>query len=160
MLGHDFQDMPGRSMEIGDNPHETTMLLRCVWCMKTPAKARKDGCAVHELQEAGAVRLSAWNPEGVERFEGRCCMTCERPIMEHWLRNGSTLYWCYENQNKFSDGMTETYWDVPTGFGIQEPSAVSEHTKVLLVCQHTRKSDTSMRCADCGKSYQAIAEGL
>jgi hypothetical protein len=117
MLAHDFVDMPGRSTEIGDNPHETVMLLRCRWCLKTPMKARADGCPMHELQENGSIVLSEYNPEGVERFGNRLCVTCERPIMSHSLRKGSDYYWCHANQNQWSDGMSETIWDVPANFG-------------------------------------------
>lgn len=117
MLGHEYEDMPGRSKEVGDNPHETTMLMRCKWCMSTPAKARQDGCHVRERQEMGSIVLREWNPDGMVRFADRLCATCERPIMGHMLRKGSELYWCHANQNQFSDGIAETVWDVPEGFG-------------------------------------------
>lgn len=112
MLGHDFTDMPGKSTEIGDNPHETVMVMRCKWCMRTPANAREDGCPIHELEEVGIILLSMYNPDGVARFEGRACVTCERPIMGHFLRRGRPEYWCYENQLQFSDGITGCVWDV------------------------------------------------
>lgn len=101
LLAHDFVDMPTKS-EDG-----TGLLLRCRWCMKTPSKAREDGCAKHELEEAGQIVLSEWNPDGVKYFKGRTCVTCERPIMEHWLRRGQgDTYFCYANQNQFSYGVT------------------------------------------------------
>lgn len=114
LLPHDYVDMPGRSTEIGDNPHETIMLLRCRWCLQTPTKARADGCPTHELQENGSILLSVFNPDGVQRFGNRLCITCERPIMEHSLRKDSQLYWCHANQNQWSDGLDKTEWDVPT----------------------------------------------
>lgn len=112
MLGHDFTDMPGKSFEIGANPHETVMMLRCRWCMRTPAKAREDGCPVHELEEVGTISLAEYNPEGVDYFKGRFCLACDLSIMTHELRHGSNLYWCFSNQNQFSDGITGCVWDV------------------------------------------------
>lgn len=117
MLGHDFTDMPGRSLELGDNPRENVMLLRCRWCLRTPAKAREDGCPVHELEEVGSILLSVWNPDGMERFADRDCVTCGMPIMRHELHKGSDLYWCNTDGPQFSLGITGTTWDVPEGFG-------------------------------------------
>lgn len=117
MLGHDFADMPGRSMELGDNPHETIMLMRCKWCMKTPTKAREDGCPVHELAENGIIRLDEYNPEGRERFAGRKCVTCGDEIMLHWLIDCAdddlkSRYWCDINGNGWSEGITDCTYDV------------------------------------------------
>lgn len=107
MLAHDFIDMPTKA-EDG-----TGMMLRCRFCMKTPSKAREDGCAVHELEEIGQILLSEWNPEGVEYFKGRTCVTCERPIMEHSLRRGQgDRYWCYANQNQFSYGVNGCIYEL------------------------------------------------
>ena len=114
MLGHEYKDMPGRSTEIGANPRETVMMLRCTWCLKAPTKAREDGCPVHELDTVGSIVLSEYNPDGIERFGNRLCVTCERPIMGHFIRRNLPHYWCYENQNMISDGMNETTWDIPT----------------------------------------------
>lgn len=88
MLSHDFVDMPGKV------EGETAMMLRCRWCLKTPAKAREDGCAIHELEEVGKIVLSLYNPEGVEYFKDRTCVTCDQPIMGHSLHRGSDAYWC------------------------------------------------------------------
>lgn len=110
MLAHDFKDMPCKASS--EYPTATVMLLRCTWCMKTPAKAREDGCPIHELEEAGTIVLSEYNPEGVEYFKGRTCVTCELPIMGHWLRRGSTQYFCYANQNQISDGVNGCVYDV------------------------------------------------
>lgn len=112
MLPHDFIEMPSKATAIGDNPFETTMLLRCKACLKTPAKAREDGCPVRELTDVGQICLSEWNPAGIGYFNGRTCVTCERPIMEHWLRKGSQEYWCHENQNQFSYGVNGCVNDV------------------------------------------------
>lgn len=103
MLGHSFTEMP--SSLVGTNSFEPLGILRCTWCLKTPSKAREDGCPAHELEAIGQIVLSEWNPSGVEYFAGRTCVTCERPIMEHWLRKGLREYWCYANQNQFSYGI-------------------------------------------------------
>ena len=107
MLQHDFIDMPGRDVRtIGANPYENVDVLRCRFCMKTPKAARLDGCVARELEEVGQILLSDWNPEGVGYFAGRNCVTCERPIMGHWLRRGQgDTYWCHENQLQFSYGV-------------------------------------------------------
>lgn len=88
MLDHDYQDMPGQA--VG----EQVMVLRCHWCMKTPTKAREDGCPIHELQETGSIFLHQFNPDGVEYFKGRKCVTCGEEIMDHMLYKGSDAYWC------------------------------------------------------------------
>lgn len=112
MLSHEFQDMPGRSTEIGDNPHETVMLLRCKWCNKTPSKAREDGCPIHELETGGRILLSVFNPGGVAYFHNRVCVTCEGPIMGHYLRKGSPHYWCHESDGRISEGINDCKHDV------------------------------------------------
>ena len=114
MMGHDFIEAPGHKMDIGDNPHEVVMMLRCKWCNYTPSKSRADGCPMHELAIVGHVRLDAWNPDGIERFAGRKCVTCDAPIMEHWIRNDGTLnYFCTEHGCQTSDGITDCTWNVP-----------------------------------------------
>ncbi len=106
MLAHDFQDMPSKL--VGDTPLLTTMSKRCRWCLKPPEKARQEGCPVHELEEVGSISLSDYNPGGVDYFVGRTCVTCELPIMGHWLRKGTgDTYWCYANQNQFSYGVSD-----------------------------------------------------
>lgn len=122
MQQHDFMDMPGKNTAEGQNPHETVMLLRCKWCMKTPSKAREDGCPIHELEEKGRILLSAYNPQGIEYFKDRKCLTCEQPIMGHWLRRGMKDYWCYENQNQFSDGIEGCVYEVDNVVLPVEPS--------------------------------------
>ncbi len=112
LLSHEFEDMPGQLVEFEAKPDERITLLRCKWCMKTPSKAREDGCAGRELAEKGSILLSEFNPAGVTYFTGRSCLTCERPIMGHWLRKGSSQYWCYDNQNQFSEGVTDCQYDV------------------------------------------------
>lgn len=112
MLGHDFQDMPGKGTEVGDNFNETVMLLRCKWCMKTPMKAREDGCPIHELEETGYILLSVFNPEGVFHFHGRKCLTCGSPIMGHILRKGSPHYWCNEAVAQVCEGIDNCTFDV------------------------------------------------
>ena len=108
MLAHDFADMPSKTT-VADG----TLAMRCRFCMRTPAKARQDGCPARELEEAGQILLSDWNPDGVDYFKGRTCVTCERPIMEHWLRRGTgDTYWCYANQLQFSYGVSGCVHDV------------------------------------------------
>ena len=126
MLAHDYVEMPSKGREIGDDPHETVMLLRCGWCFKTPMKAREDGCPVRTLETLGTIPLSEYNPEGVKYFEGRNCTTCDRPIMGHELRRGYNLYWCSPNMNQFSDGITDCIWDVE---GVKVP----EEPKIKLL---------------------------
>lgn len=110
MLWHDFQEMPSRSTEIGDNPYETIMLLRCKWCNKTPKKAREDGCPIHELEETGSIFLYAFNPAGVDYFKGRTCVTCGNEIMDHMLYRGSDAYWC--SADRTSEGINDCVYDV------------------------------------------------
>lgn len=118
MLRHDFIEMPSKSAEIGHSIHETAMLC-CKWCMKTPSKAREDGCCpIRELEVVGTILLSDYNPEGVKHFDGRLCVTCDRPIMGHTLRKGYADYWCYPNQNQFSDGVEGCVFEVK---GVQVP---------------------------------------
>lgn len=124
MLAHDFQDMPSKN--VGETPLLTTMTLRCKWCMKTPSKARDTGCPVHELEENGLISLSDYNPDGVEYFKGRTCVTCERPIMDHQLRRGSTEYWCYANQNQFSYGVNNCTTDVANIDVPVEPTGIKQ----------------------------------
>lgn len=112
MLSHDFLEMPSRSTEIGFNPHETVLLLRCRWCMKTPKKAREDGCAIRVLAETGLIRLDEWNPDGVAYFKERTCVTCLQPIMEHWLRCNSADYWCTMAGDQRSEGINDCVYDV------------------------------------------------
>jgi hypothetical protein len=103
MLSHDFVDMPG-AKPLGRSAED--MVLRCRFCMHRPADARQDGCPARELEEVGQILLGDWNPDGVEYFKGRTCVTCEMPIMGHWLRRGQgDTYWCHENQNQFSYGV-------------------------------------------------------
>lgn len=83
---HDYVDTPVA--------HEAEMTLRCKWCNRTPSKARQDGCAMHELNNAGELVLSEYNPDGKIRFAGRLCLECNGPIMGHYLRKGSDSYWC------------------------------------------------------------------
>jgi hypothetical protein len=117
MLEHEFVDMPGRSTEIGDNPYVNTMLLRCKWCMKSPTKAREDGCAKRELEQMGSIVLSLFNPDAIERFGNRICVTCNSPIMSHYMKRGSSYYWCNLQEPLYSLGMSQTEWDIPEGFG-------------------------------------------
>lgn len=119
LAAHEFVDMPGKSPS-GDNPHETVMVLRCKWCMHTPTKARQDGCHIRELAETGSIELRVFNPDGIGRFAGRPCVTCYKPIMSHWLRNGSNVYWCKREGGVMSEGIADGAWDVPDGFGIPE----------------------------------------
>lgn len=121
MMAHDYQSMPGKDI-AGDNPRDTVMLMRCKWCNKTPIKAREDGCPVHELARVGWITLAHWNPDGMERFAGRKCVTCYGDIMAHWLRETDdpvmkATYWCTREGQQVSLGIEDAQWDVPEGFG-------------------------------------------
>lgn len=123
MLGHDFHDMPGRLTDVGDNPHETVMLLRCRFCMKTPMKARTDGCPINELETNGTILLSDFNPAGVSYFNDRACVTCGEPIMGHRLMRGSDAYWCPMNVGLKSGGIEGCVTEVEGVTVPQEPIA-------------------------------------
>jgi hypothetical protein len=74
------------------------------------------------LLESGPMLLRDFNPKGVLRFAGRKCVTCGNEIMDHWLRNDidasiKGLYWCTQDGDRWSEGLNETVWDVPEGFG-------------------------------------------
>lgn len=114
MLGHDFIDMPGQLEDL---------VLRCKWCMKTPTKAREDGCAVREIKTAGRIRLYEWNPAGVEYFKDRVCVTCENPIMWHFLHDESPEYWCPGWVDTFSEGINDCKHDVSN---VQAPAEQTE----------------------------------
>ncbi len=116
LAAHDYQEMPGRNVQ-GENPHENVMILRCKWCMNTPTKARQDGCHVRELAETGSMMLRVYNPDGIGRFAGRPCVTCNEPIMSHWLRSGSNSYWCKREGGTASEGIADGTWDVPEEMG-------------------------------------------
>ncbi len=126
MLSHDFQDMPSRD---GSDATEglteglTSMVLRCRHCFKTPAKAREDGCAARELAENGIILLSLFNPGGVVHFHGRNCVTCDGPIMGHFLRRNSNHYWCTEGGPQVSEGVTDCQFDVEGVTVPQEPTS-------------------------------------
>lgn len=115
MLGHDFKDMPSATTGEPEN------IMRCTWCKKTPSKAREDGCPVHEVEEKGSILLSVYNPEGVAYFHGRVCVTCEGPIMGHYLRRGSPHYWCYDGKDTFCEGINNCVFDVEGVVVPQEP---------------------------------------
>lgn len=124
MLAHDFIDMPGKNTEIGFKPEETVMMLRCKWCMKTPTKAREDGCPIHELEEVGVIILSQFNPEGVAYFHGRVCVTCDGPIMGHFLRRASPHYWCTKDKPTVCEGINNCVFDVEGVEVPEEPTNV------------------------------------
>ena len=105
MLAHEFKESQDHSTNVGDNPREVKLLLRCMFCNRTPSKAPVDGCAIREVEERGSVLLSDFNPDGKIRFAGRRCATCEQPIMGHRLRKGLPYYWCFDNQLMWSDGL-------------------------------------------------------
>ena len=114
---HEYENVPGKSLEIGANPHETVLQQRCRWCTKKQAAIKTSECMPRKLQEVGRLVLSEYNPEGMERFAGRKCVTCGDEIMGHWLRAGSQDYYCGEGSPQTSDGVTKCVWDVPEGFG-------------------------------------------
>jgi hypothetical protein len=74
------------------------------------------------LTESGPILLRDFNPKGLLRFSGRKCITCNEEIMDHWLRPSDdpdlrAEYWCTKDGEQFSQGLSETHWDVPEGFG-------------------------------------------
>jgi hypothetical protein len=74
------------------------------------------------LLESGPMLLRDFNPKGVLRFAGRKCVTCGNEIMDHWLRHADdpdlrAEWWCSERGPQFSQGLSETIWDVPKDFG-------------------------------------------
>lgn len=119
MLGHNFENMPGRLEET---------ILRCTWCKKPPTKAREDGCPIHELEENGKILLSVFNPEGIPHFHGRFCLTCNGPIMGHYLRRNSPHYWCSEDKLKYSEGINDCVWEVD---GVAAPREATEPRQPL-----------------------------
>lgn len=132
MLSHDFIEAPGRRLEIGFNPHETVMMLRCQWCNNAPSKAREDGCAMHELEANGKIRLDVFNPDGMERFDKRMCVTCQMPIMQHWLRPESREYWCNDEWTQSSGGIEHTEWEIPEGFEAKYKQPLSGRNSLEL----------------------------
>jgi hypothetical protein len=122
---HEFVDMPGRSLEMGDNPNENVMMLRCKWCMKTPISVHDNECPMRELEQNGYIVLHKFNPTGAKRFLDRTCITCNKPIMDHYMKKGSINYWCNLHEPLYSLGLSETVWDVPEGFG-QEQAPIIE----------------------------------
>ena len=113
MLAHDYTDMPGQLEDL---------ILRCKWCMKTPTKAREDGCPVRMIKTEGRIRLFEWNPEGVAYFKDRKCVTCENPIMWHFLYDGSDNYWCPGWGNQISEGIDDCVYDIKDVVVPQEKS--------------------------------------
>lgn len=76
------------------------------------------------LLESGPMMIRDFNPKGILRFTGRKCATCSGEILDHWLRDNldkslKGLYWCTKDGDRWSEGLTETVWDVPEGFGKQ-----------------------------------------
>ena len=69
------------------------------------------------LSADGGIMLRDFNPKGILRFTGRKCVTCDGEIMDHWLRNGSTEYYCTKNGEVYSPGITGCTVDIPEGFG-------------------------------------------
>jgi hypothetical protein len=74
------------------------------------------------LLESGSMLLRDFNPKGVLRFAGRKCVTCGSEIMDHWLRPNDdpdlrAEYWCTKDGFIFSQGIADSTWDVPEGFG-------------------------------------------
>lgn len=141
MVGHDFTDMPGRDVKtVGANPFETVSMLRCRFCLKTPSTAREDGCPPRVLEETGSVLLSDWNPEGVEYFKGRKCVTCGTPIMGHSLRKDSGEYWCPMLASQASQGVENCVHELNGVAAPQEAVQPTERTTDLDV-KYTNRGD-------------------
>jgi hypothetical protein len=74
------------------------------------------------LLESGPMMLRDFNPKGVLRFSGRKCATCGGEIMNHWLRPNDDPdlrgeYWCTQDGDGYSMGITDCTVDLPEGFG-------------------------------------------
>jgi hypothetical protein len=74
------------------------------------------------LLESGAMQLKDFNPKGMLRFANRVCISCDGPIMEHWLRPNDDPdlrgeYWCLRDGGTYSLGIAECTADIPEGFG-------------------------------------------
>lgn len=60
----------------------------------------------------GPIQLGDFNPKGKDRFKDRLCMTCESPIMGHWVIEDNDpelmgLYWCDKTKTQYSEGMKD-----------------------------------------------------
>jgi hypothetical protein len=67
------------------------------------------------LLESGPMLIRDFNPKGVLYWTGRKCVTCEKEIMDHWLRkDGSGAYFCAETGPQESEGIADCIFDVST----------------------------------------------
>ena len=62
------------------------------------------------LSEGDGIMLRDFNPKGMLRFGHRICMTCDGPIMSHWIlyHKDTDLraeYWCDHEGTRYSEGM-------------------------------------------------------
>lgn len=85
------------------------------------------------LLESGPMMIRDFNPKGILRFTGRKCVTCAGEILDHWLRDNidkslKGLYWCDKEGTQWSEGLTETVWDIPDNFGIPDKVQGLENT--------------------------------
>jgi hypothetical protein len=69
------------------------------------------------LLESGPMLIREFNPKGILRFTGRKCITCGQEILDHWLRPADDPdlrgeYWCTKDGKQFSEGISDTVWDV------------------------------------------------
>lgn len=96
VITHDFQS-DERALD----------LICCLYCGRTPSRVHGDHCAPRELKELGKIPLRYINPKGVERFDGRPCMTCGTNIMDHWILNGKDEFFCDRDGMRASAGMAE-----------------------------------------------------
>ena len=70
------------------------------------------------LLESGPMMIRDFNPKGVLYWTGRKCLTCGNEILDHWLlNNGLSDYYCDKLGQHVSEGIADTRWDVPEGFG-------------------------------------------
>lgn len=93
VITHDFQDAKGIDV------------MACLYCGRTPVKAKGDHCTARELKELGRIPLRYINPAGVKRFDGRPCATCGENIMDHWVIQGREDWFCDKEGTRVSEGM-------------------------------------------------------
>lgn len=73
-------------------------------------KPHKEFVAGQRVTSNGPAMLRVLNPKGVQRFRGRVCVACRRPIMNHYVIRFSDpekagSYWCHRDATQFSPGV-------------------------------------------------------
>ena len=102
VITHDFQAV---DKDGGTDWPATSSAVKCLYCGRTADKTASEHCVSRELKECGAIPMRFFNPKGVERFDGRPCMTCKGNIMDHWILYGKSDWFCDRNGRQASEGM-------------------------------------------------------